>query len=191
MDHFEEAEFLKEYGKNPERAFRRLMDGFRDRVYLFCLRAASRSDDAEDLAQEVFIRVWKGLGRFRGESSLATWIYRIAWNVCASYLDKKGRSPLTQPILEEVEEETGAGLVISDDDAGIKSFEDRQFLQTLFEALPEAYKLGLTLFYMQEQSYEEIATVTGWPMGTVKANLHRAKARLKAAALAELKPPAP
>ncbi len=188
MGTFNETEFLRDYRKNPDRAFRQLMDGFRDRVHLFCLRAAPNRDDAEDLAQEVFIRVWKGLGRFRGDSSLATWIYRIAWNVCASYLEKKGRSPELTTYMEEGEEDTEPRLVASSVDAGMKQFEDRQFLEYLFESLPEAHKLVLTLYYMQELTYEEIAAVTDWPMGTVKANLHRAKAKLRTAAMEELEP---
>ena len=168
------------------------MDEYRDRVYTFCLRAASRREDAEDLAQEIFIRTWKGLDRFRGESGLTTWIYRIAWNVCASHLDKKGRALQMIPYLENADDDEDAPYISGreykgvEDDAGFKSFEDQQYLETLFNRIPEAHKLILTMYYMQELTYEEISEVIGRPMGSVKATLHRAKAALRTAALAEI-----
>lgn len=169
------------------------MDEYRDRVYTFCLRAASRREDADDLAQEIFIRTWKGLDRFRGESGLTTWIYRIAWNVCASHLDKKGRALQMTPYLENADDDEDAPYISGreykggEDDAGFKSFEDRQYLETLFDRIPEAHKMILTMYYMQELTYEEISEVTGRPMGSVKATLHRAKAALRTAALAEMR----
>lgn len=186
MSQFNEPQFIRDYTGDPERAFRRLMDGFRDRVYLFCLRAAASREDAEDMAQEVFIRVWKGLGRFRGECSLATWIYRIAWNVCASYLERRARSPGFDPYDESPDGEETVAPPIPLDDERLRRSEQRQFLERLLASIPESYRLVLTLYYLQEQSYQEIAAITGMPMGTVKASLHRAKARLRAAALKEL-----
>ncbi len=196
MGGFDEKAFLLAYKRIPRRAFRLLMDEYRDRIYTFCLRAASRREDAEDLAQEVFIRTWKGLDRFRGGSSLATWIYRIAWNVCASYLDRKGRAlPVLSYREDDDNDETHAASILDSvegelrggrDDREFKRFENRQLLDTLFEQIPEAHKLILTMYYLQELTYEEIAAVTNRPMGSVKATLHRAKTSLRAAAMAEV-----
>jgi len=162
------------------------MDEYRDRVFTFCLRAASRREDAEDLAQEVFIRTWKGLENFRGESGLTTWIYRIAWNVCASFLDKKGRSIEVTSYDENVADDTEAPVYAgAEEDAQFESFEARQQLQVLFGRISEAHKLMLTMYYLQEMTYEEISAATGRPMGSVKATLHRAKESLHTAALAE------
>lgn len=187
MSSFDEAAFLREWPIRPERAFRQLMDAFRDRVFVFCLRVAPGRAEAEDLAQEVFIRAWKGLERFRGESSLSTWIYHIAWNVCASYIERKGHAEEMTPFTEEEAEGRETPLQLSTDDPGFKQFENRQFLESLFSSLPAAQRLALTLYYLQEQSYEEIADVTGWPLGTVKATLHRAKERMKRLALEEMR----
>jgi len=187
MTQLDESAFLQLFKVKPDRAFQMLMNAFRDRVYLFCLRAAANADDAQDLAQETFIRVWKGLENFRGDSSLTTWIYRIAWNVSASYLERKGNAPDMVGYEEEEDEDETPRIVVSTEDSGFKDFENRQFLETLFQKIPASHRLVLTLYYLQEQTYEEISAVTGWPMGSVKATLHRAKARLREAALTEMK----
>ena len=187
MTQLDENAFLRLYKVKPDRAFQMLMDAFRDRVYLFCLRAASNRNDAQDLAQETFIRVWKGLDSFRGDSSLATWIYRIAWNVCASHLQRKSGAPELVGYEEHPDEDESLRPVISAEDTGFRDVENRQFLETIFQKIPASHKLVLTLYYLQEQTYEEISAVTGWPIGSVKATLHRAKARLREAALTEMK----
>ena len=182
---FDEVNFISEFQRRPEHAFKMLMAGFRDRVFTLCLRVTPGPAEAEDLAQESFLRVWKGLANFRGESSLSTWIYHIVWNVCASHLERKGRSLDTTPYREEDGDEGEPHFSVSTEDEAYKSFEDRQFIGKLFDGLSASHKMVLTLFYLEEQSYEEIATVTGWPMGTVKATLHRAKDRLRTLAFAE------
>jgi RNA polymerase sigma-70 factor (ECF subfamily) len=182
----DEKTFIRDYSAKPGQAFRQLMDCYKDRMYLFCLRSTPDKAEAEDLTQEVFIRIWKGLSRFRGESKLSTWMYRIAWNVCASHLEKKGRAPDMTPYLEQDEDESEPRLVIPDEDNRADRFEKRQLIEVLFQKLPESHRMVLTLHYFKEQSYEEIASVTGWPLGTVKATLHRAKAQMRAAALQEL-----
>ena len=186
MSAFDEKQFLRTYKSKPELAFRQLMDEFKDRMFLFCRRVTKGTQDAEDLTQEVFIRVWKGLMNFRGESALNTWIYRIAWNVCASHLDKKGRAMEMTPYEEgDQGEESQVYMRIGTEDQEIVGFEQKQYLEVLFESLPSSHKQVLTLYYLQGQNYQEIAEVTGWKMGTVKATIHRAKSNLRAAALEE------
>ena len=188
MEQFEDRRFLREYSRHPERAFSILMKEFRDRVFIFCRRASSTDMDAEDLAQEVFIRVWKGLTKFRGDSSLTTWIYRIAWNVCASHLGKKGRVPDMMSYTEnEEDDDQSVSIRIGTDNQDVYNFENRQLISTLFNSITATHRLVLTLYYLQELSYEEISTITELPMGTVKATLHRAKTSLRKAALSEMK----
>lgn len=184
--HFKEKVFLKLYKKHPEKAFRMLMDEFRERVFLFVRRVAKSDMDAEDAAQEVFIRTWKGLASFRGDSSLTTWIYRIAWNVSASYLGRTGRSLEMVPYSEnDNDTEEQMTFAAGSNDKGFSQFETSQFLERMFNQIPASHRLVLTLYYMQELSYNEISGITGWPMGTVKATLHRAKYKLRLAALTE------
>lgn len=187
MGSIEEQDILRKFRTEPELAFKLLMNSYSQQVVLFCRRAARSQMDAEDLAQEVFIRVWKGLSRFRGDSSLTTWIYRIAWNVCASHLDKQGRAFLTTSYTEQDSEDERAFVPeTAVQDERRDGFENRQFIKTLFAGLPASHRLLLTLYYLQEQSYDEISTITGMPMGTVKATLHRAKAGMRKAALKEM-----
>ena len=186
MSSFDEASFLREFQQRPEQAFRMLMAGFRDRVFTLCLRVVPGPAEAEDLAQEAFLRIWRGLATFRGESSLSTWIYHIVWNVCASHLDRKGRGLDTSPYREEDGDDDEIHYSIAVDDEAFKRLEDQQYIATLFEKLTPSHRMVLTLFYLEEQSYDEIASVTGWPMGTVKATIHRAKERMRQAAFNEL-----
>jgi RNA polymerase sigma-70 factor (ECF subfamily) len=185
MGVFDEKQFLNDYRSNPQAAFRQLMDEYRDRVFIFCNRAIPRRQDAEDLTQEVFIRTWKGLENFRGDSSLTTWIYRIAWNVCASAIDKSGRSLKMYSLSGNDDDEDEKPYEIEVEDIKFKNMEDRQFLEVLFERIPESHKMILTMFYLQEMTYDEMSAATGMPMGSVKATLFRAKASLKNAVLAE------
>jgi len=186
-----ERRFLQDYKRHPEAAFRQLMEACRDSVFVLCRRVAASTEEAEDLAQEAFVRIWKGLENFKGESSLNTWIYRITWNVCASYIERRSRRPLEQTYTElDFEEDDPSHRSyqrLGEWDSNIKNYESRQFLDILFQSLPESHQLVLTLFYLQELSYEEIETVTGWPLGTVKGTLHRAKAKLREAAEEELR----
>ena len=186
VNHFNEKVFLKLYKTHPEKAFKMLMDEFRDMVFLFVRRVAKTDMDAEDAAQEVFIRTWKGLASFRGDSSLTTWIYRIAWNVSASYLGKVGRSMEMVTYSENDSDNEGQiTFSVAKSDAGFSHFESRQFLESLFYQIPASHRLVLTLYYLQELSYNEISDITGWPMGTVKATLHRAKAKMRQVASAD------
>ncbi len=186
MSNFNEDQFFQDYNDRPQEAFRQMMDEFRDRVFVTCVRATSHRQDAEDLTQDVFIRVWKGLSNFQRKSSLNTWVYHIAWNVCASYLKKKGNALTTTPYSEIDDEEDVPFIQLSMNDPNMDTFEKKQFLAKLFKSIPENQQLVLTLFYLQEQTYDEIATITGWPIGTVKATIHRAKAGLRTAAVAEM-----
>ncbi len=184
---FDEKAFLRNFKTNPELAFRQLMNEYRDRMFLFCRKVSKDNMGAEDLAQEVFIRTWKGLAKFRGDSSLTTWIYRIAWNVCATHLNKKGKTPLMASYAENSDDEVGVFDVhLGEDDHLVSNFEDRQFLEVLFERLPASQKMVLSLYYLQGQTYDEIASIANLPLGTVKATLHRAKAKLRVEAEAEL-----
>jgi len=176
--------FLEAYREAPEDAFQQLMNEFKERVYLFCHRACYSPEDAQDLAQEVFIRAWKGLPRFRGHSSISTWLYRIAWNVCAGYLERKKRSVELVPIKEDCDEPAaGDGISLTFKDPQAERLENAEFVRGVLRSLPAAQQLVLTLYYVEEQSYEEMASVTGWPMGTVKATLHRGRNSLRALAL--------
>lgn len=153
-------------------AFELLLPQFRDKVFRLCFSMLQQRAWAEDIAQDVFLRVWKALPGFAGQSTVSTWIYAIARNACLSELRKK------RPSVSIDDDEDGyrpeiAGLAVADaDDSATVS------VNQMLEQLPERYRQAVCLFYMEDKSYEQTAASLGMPLGTVKALLHRARKRL-------------
>jgi RNA polymerase sigma-70 factor (ECF subfamily) len=143
--------------------------------------------DAEDLAQDIFIRVYRALPAFRGESSFRTWMYRIARNVCLSELRKRG-TRAEHFSLEEEGEEKVHGL-LSESVEGLEEAMEREDLgrrvRELVMRLSEPYRSALTLHYFSQLKYEEIAGVLEVPLGTVKTLIHRGRLRLRSLFLRE------
>jgi RNA polymerase sigma-70 factor (ECF subfamily) len=159
-------------------AFGELVSAHQAFVYNLALRALGSPPEAEDVAQEAFIRAWTALPAFRRRSSFRTWLYRIATNLCYNRLPRLRRE------LSALGEQSAASLPAGAGDepqARLEARELRARLHEQIEALPEAYRLLITLRYQQELSYEDIAAVTSLPLGTVKTGLFRAKERLREA----------
>jgi RNA polymerase sigma-70 factor, ECF subfamily len=127
---------------------------------------------AEDAAQEIFVRIWRALPGYRGLSSVSTWIYSIARNRCLTELKSGQRTlSLDEPKVRDA---------VDARQASREEFRGPD-LPYLVAQLPEKYRQALTLFYMEERSYEEVARLLDLPLGTVKTYLHRAKKELAAA----------
>lgn len=133
------------------------------------------------MTQEVFIRAWRALPSFRGDSSFSTWLYRIAVNTCLNRR-RQLRSQLqvvdSEPVLERIQESYGDPIRTTIEN------ERNERLWAAVDALPTKYRLVISLFYQQQMSYREIAEMFSLPLGTVKAHLNRAR-RLLAATLRE------
>jgi RNA polymerase sigma-70 factor (ECF subfamily) len=139
-------------------------------------RIVQQQEDLEDICQEVFIKVFKTLKNFRGDSKLSTWIATIAYNTSISHLRKgkyDARSYDGQPglILGEMDESLNQKIVERE--------EAKKYLLALIEKLPVQYRTVLTLFHLEEFSYKEIEEITGMPEGTIKSYLSRARKILK------------
>ena len=155
-------------------AFAGLVARHRRFVYNLALRALSSPQDAEDAAQEAFVRAWIALPGFRRQARFRTWLYRIVTNLCYNRLPRLRRE------MRALGEQAADRLLDDDDPAAeIAAEEQRAFLHRQIEALPESYRVLIVLRYQEQLSYEEIAGVVSLPLGTVKTGLHRAKARLK------------
>ena len=157
--------------KRYQEAFDRLLPEFQNKVFRLAYAMLGDAALAEDMAQEVFIRIWKALPGFRGQSAVATWIYAIARNTCLTALKKgavKRESSLEEPSVARAAEEAGVPP------ARHAEIDVLRFL----DQLPERHRQVLRLYYMEERSYEEVARLLEWPMGTVKAYLHRARKEL-------------
>jgi RNA polymerase sigma-70 factor, ECF subfamily len=171
-------ELLRRLKRGDSTAFAALVDQYKGLVLNLVSRMSGSVDTAEDLAQEVFLRVWKGVPTFRGECKLSTWIYRIALNLCiAEGKTARGRAvflPIdepglaSQPQLQVDEGSSYSGEVVL-----------KQRLQDLIPKMPEKYRIAVTLYYLKDLSYLEIGEIMDVPMGTVKSYLFRGKAWLR------------
>jgi RNA polymerase sigma-70 factor, ECF subfamily len=159
-------------------AFGILVEQHQRYVYNLALRVVGNPQDAEDLAQEAFVRAWLAMANFRLEAQFRTWLFRIVTNLCYNRLPglRRELSELGEDCLAEVPDEPSPEL---DPVAGLEAEETRSYLQEQINRLPESYRLLIVLRYQQNLSYEEIARVVSLPLGTVKTGLFRAKERLR------------
>ena len=154
-----------------------LLPAFRRKVFGLAYSFLRNREAAEDVAQDVFIKVWRALPGFDGRASLSTWIYTITRNASLSALRaRRPQSSLSDPDVMDAVDATDASL-------SADTFADGVSLQRLVDQLPTKQRQVIMLFYMEEQSHEEVATMLAMPVGTVKTLLHRARARLSAAAV--------
>jgi RNA polymerase sigma-70 factor (ECF subfamily) len=159
-------------GGAMEAAFEKVVDRYERKVYRLCCSLLRNADQAEDAAQESLVRVWKALAKYDQRASLSTWIYTITRNRCLTAIERRrDLDSLSDPAVEH-EAETAQAV-------DPESPQDHlAILRELVEALPERYRRVLTLFYYEERSVAEVAQMLGLPEGTVKTNLHRARAAL-------------
>jgi len=149
-------------------------------VHHLALQAVGDPHEAEDIAQEAFVRAWLALPNFRRQAQFRTWLYRIVTNLCYSRLPRLRRelAALGDEAAGDLPDDSPFGI---DPASGVEAGERRAFLHRQIEALPESYRLLVTLRYQQRLSYEAIAGVVSLPLGTVKTGLFRARARLREA----------
>ncbi|HEY1873964.1 MAG TPA: sigma-70 family RNA polymerase sigma factor [Steroidobacteraceae bacterium] len=153
-----------------------LLPAFRRKVFGLAYSFLRDRGAAEDVTQEVFIKVWRALPGFDGRASMSTWIYTIARNASVSAL--RARRPQCSLSDPEVMEAVDAINPVPPADVIV----DRAALLRLVDQLPTKQRQVITLFYMEAHSHEDVATMLAMPVGTVKTLLHRARARLSAAA---------
>lgn len=153
-----------------------LLPAFRRKVFGLAYSFLRDRAAAEDVTQEVFIKLWRALPRFDGRASLSTWIYTIARNTSLSALRaRRPESSLSDPeVMEAVES--------LDPAPSADVLVERAAILRLIDQLPPKQRQVITLFYMEAQSHEEVAAMLAMPIGTVKTLLHRARARLTVAA---------
>jgi RNA polymerase sigma-70 factor (ECF subfamily) len=151
-----------------------LVRTYQQRVYWLVRKMVIDHDDADDLTQEVFIKVHKAIDSFREDSQLFTWIYRIATNECLSYLNKK-KKRFFLPI-----EDVGKQLVSKlDGSAHISGDEIQKKLQKALLKLPDKQRLVFNLKYFEEMPYEQMSEVTGTSVGALKASFHHAVKKIE------------
>ena len=155
--------------------FNLLLKEYQERIYWHIRKMVIDHDDADDLTQEVFIKVWKSLDNFRAESSLFTWLYRIATNECLNYLNKKKRRfflPIND-VNEELSNKIDKGDPLMDGD------EIQMKLQKALLKLPDKQRLVFNMKYFDEMKFEEIAEITSTSVGALKASYHHAVKKIE------------
>jgi RNA polymerase sigma-70 factor (ECF subfamily) len=174
---------LRRLRDRDERAFRELVDGHRDRVYNICYRMLGHKHEAEDVAQEVFITVFKTIETFRGDSKFSTWLYRVAVNHCKNrikYLAR--RHDRDRDELDETSNgPNGAigGPMPAAPDRALEGVQMEALLQDAINALDDEQRIVVVLRDVEDLSIEEICKITELPDGTVKSRLHRARLVLR------------
>jgi RNA polymerase sigma factor (sigma-70 family) len=178
----DDAEILSKFQDERTRneAFKMLLNKYQQKIYWHIRRMVIDHDDADDLVQDVFIKVWKNLAGFRNDAQLYTWMYRIATNECITFLNKKKQK--NNVSLDDVDYELADNLSESDHFTGDQI---QKKLQQALLTLPEKQKLVFNMKYYDDMKYEEISDVLGTSVGALKASFHLAVKKIEAYLLAE------
>jgi RNA polymerase sigma-70 factor, ECF subfamily len=180
MPAINERELVERCRSGDERAFQELVEAYKGLVFALIARTVPDPLRAEDLAQDVFLRIHRGLPYFRGEARLSTWIYRIVANVCLQ--------DHTRPATLSLDDErTRSRAAPSGSDRRFSDFELRDRLEKAIARLPANYRLLIAGHYLDGVQYEDLAEALQLPLGTVKTQLHRAKRQLRHLLETELK----
>lgn len=174
----DEQSLIARAKKGDTSAFELLVDQHAVYVYNLALRVVKDPHEAEDMAQESFLKAWRGLKSFRGDAQFSTWLYRIVANVCYNRMPKLKRELANLPIEEYAEDQPNEQLSV---DMAYLSTELGASIHQAIADLPESYSLLISLRHLQGMNYNEIADVTGLPLGTVKTGIFRARKLLREA----------
>jgi len=166
------AQFRQQESKHA--AFTMLVEKYQQRVYRHVRRMVIDHDGADDLVQEVFIKVYNNLDKFHGESQLFTWVYRIATNECLRFLDKK-RKRFFMPIADV----TGELTQKLDNSPHIDGDTIQLKLQKAVLTLPDKQRAVFHMKYYEDMKYETIAEITGTSVGSLKASYHHAVKKIE------------
>jgi RNA polymerase sigma-70 factor (ECF subfamily) len=170
----DEDKICETYRKDAEQGFRLLMEKFQRPIYWHIRRMVISHEDAEDVLQETFIRIYRYLDDFREECSLSTWVYRIATNECIRFLNRRKEQAVSS---EEIQEDLMNKLMASEY-VDYENEMEVKFQQAIL-TLPEKQRLVFNLRYYDELKYEEISRITDTKVETLKANYYFAKEKIK------------
>src|SRR5208282_1003787 len=175
-----EAEAIEQAKQGHEAAFEVLYHLHKRRVYSLCLRMVSNPAQAEDLAQEAFLQLFRKIGTFRGESAFSTWLHRMTVNVVLMRLRKKSLpTDSLEETMEPDAEGSGPKRDVGAPDLRLSGAVDRVNLERSIEQLPPGYRTIFVLHDVQGYEHNEIANIMGCSVGNSKSQLHKARTRLR------------
>ena len=156
-------------------AFSILVERYKDLVYTLAIRMVKHKEEAEEITQDTFIKAFKSIDKFKGDSKFSTWIYRVAYNTCLDVIKKNKRLQSNVPINEYTEHEVKA----IDNALDIMEAKERSVvIKNCIEKLPSEDAFLMTLYYYEELSLDEIADITGLKANNVKVKLFRSRKKL-------------
>ena len=178
----DDAALVRRCLSGDERAYRELVERFQRPVYSVAFRMVRSAEDAEDVTQETFVRVFRALDRYDPARSFEAWLFTITSRLCIDLLRRRKVRPVSLTRRDPVTEEE---QTLDVEDPGLRpdevtsNVEEEQHARDLIDSLPPHYRIVVMLRHQQDLSYEEIAEALHLPLGTVKARIHRARALLK------------
>jgi len=174
----EESSLINSIINGDERAFRTFVDKYTVLVFRVIVSFGIRREEAEDLSQEVFIDVYNNVKKFRRESEISTWLYRIAINKSINYIRKTKQSAWTKQSCEDISD-VDKNVQVESCEAKFVSEEQRVILYNSINRLPKNQRIAFTLKKLDELSYKEIAEIMNISLSSVESLLHRAKRNLQ------------
>lgn len=189
------ADIIQRAQRGDQEALAQLVLSQQHYVYSIAMSVLKNPEDAADLTQEAFIRLFRALPQYNGESRFTTWLYRLVVNLGRDELRRRGRQvPVVMPAADETDQDPIANVTDedrwTDPELALDSQELRGEVRRALEQLEEHYRLVLTLYYFDEMKYHEIAEVLDIPLNTVKSHIRRGKERLAVLLNEQAQPPA-
>ena len=175
MNKEEEHKLVERIKKGDTKAFANLVKQYKDLVYTLTIRMLKNKEEAEEVSQDTFIKIYRSIHKFKGDSKLSTWIYRVAYNTSLDRLKKHKRTVDTVEINNFTEYNID---VIENGLEALEAKERKEAIVTCMKQLAPKDNVVLTLYYFDELSIEEIAKVIGETTNNVKVKLHRSRKRL-------------
>ena len=160
-------------------AFEALYDLHKRRVYSLCLRMLGNVAEAEDLAQEAFLQLYRKIGQFRGDSAFSTWLHRLTVNVVLMHLRKKSLNPISLDEMMDPAQEDAPKRDVGAPDLVLTGSIDRVILGRCIEELPPGYRTFFVLHDVEGYEHNEIAEKLGCSIGNSKSQLHKARLKLR------------
>lgn len=176
-----DEELVEKVKKGDADVYEKIIQKYQSKVFGLIYNMTKNQNEIEDLAQEVFIKIYKNLGKFKGDSSLYTWIYKITVNLCLDEM-KKRKNVIYLDEKIEVDDGEVNGELPSEDKSQEELYEEKELQEKLHNCinkLPEKQRVMIVLRDIKGFSYEEISKITDVKLGTVKSQINRARLKLK------------
>lgn len=185
MENVNDDHYIQKVKEGDTNAFSVLVERYKNMVFTLSLKMLKVREEAEEVSQDTFVKIFRSLSKFNGESKFSTWVYKIAFNTCLDRIKKNKRS---QPVvtMNEFTEQQAISLI-----NGLDSIEDKErkkMVQDCLLWLPGEDSFLLTLYYFEEQSLEEIAKIIGITANNVKIRLYRSRKKLTSILKEHLEP---